>query len=293
MRYFIIIFAVVITAPAMGFGGVYFLSDMKLRDVPEIEAFNYPIPTDANAIKRGEHIARTRGCFGCHGQDLQGKDFGEQWDWPERAVAPNLTTYARDHDEATMEAAIRQGIGADGRALMSMPSFNFVRLSDEDTAALIAFLQSEPVIESDLPEPKLGWAVRWGLVTGAETSIPDWVAAVPSLRVDAEADPARAHGEYLAMTMCNECHGLDLRGATQFPPPTPDLAMVAAYPREDFETLIYTGVAMGGRELRLMSLVAPDRYPSLTKQEIDDLYFYLQSLVDEPVPEKVFWRPVK
>lgn len=75
------------------------------------------------------------------------------------------------------------------------------------------------------------------------------------------------------------------------PPPTPDLAMVAAIAREDFETLIETGVGAGGRRLGLMSLVAPDRYPFLSKQEVDDLYAYLSSLVDEPVAEDVFWRP--
>jgi mono/diheme cytochrome c family protein len=118
-----------------------------------------------------------------------------------------------------------------------------------------------------------------------------WVDAVPPLRVDAVAEPQLARGEYLAMTMCNECHGLDVRGFAMFPPPTPDLAMVAAISREDFETLIRTGVGIGGRELGLMGLVAPDRFPELTEQEIDDLYAYLSSLINEPPAEGVFWRP--
>ncbi|MEM9619408.1 MAG: c-type cytochrome [Pseudomonadota bacterium] len=291
MRIITILIGLLVLLPAIGFGGVYFLSEAKLCDVTRGPAFDHPLPEDAAAIEHGRHIARTRGCFGCHGQQLEGKDFDEQWDWPERAVAPNLAVYARRHDVATLEAAIRQGIGADGKSLTSMPSYNFARLSDDDTAALIAFLKSAPVVEADLPKPKLGWGVRWTYITGEEKHIAYWADRVPPLRVDGAFAPQRARGEYLAMTMCNECHGLDVRGQTLLPPPTPDLAMVASITREDFETLIRTGIGAGGRELGLMGLVAPDRFPSLSDEEVDDLYAYLTSLVDEPAAENVFWRP--
>ena len=293
MRFAGVLVAIALGAAAIGFGGVYGLSEATLRNVTLGAPFDLPIPTDADAIERGRHIARTRGCFGCHGQDLQGKDFGEQWDWPARAVAPNLAAYVRDNTAATVEAAIRQGIGRDGKALVSMPSFNFAHLTDADTAALIAFLQSAPVVESDLPKPQLGWAVRLEFATGKTQHMADWADRVPALRIDARADPKRAHGEYLAMTMCNECHGLDLRGATIYPPAAPDLAIVAAYERQAFEELLHTGVAAGGRKLMLMSLVAPDRYPDLTEEEIAALYLFLSSLVETPAPENVFWRPLR
>ena len=299
MRNVAVFIGLIAAALLLGFGGVYGLSEARLSDVTPGPAFDHPLPEDAASIERGRHVARTRGCFGCHGQQLEGKDFDEQWDWPARAVAPNLALYARAHDAATLEAAIRQGIGADGKSLTAMPSYNFARLSDDDTAALIAFLKSAPVVEIDLPKPKLGWGVRWTYITGEEKHVAYWADQVPALRADPAADlaagpspdPSRARGEYLAMTMCTECHGLDVRGQTLLPPPTPDLAMVAAIAREDFETLIETGVGAGGRRLGLMSLVAPDRYPFLSEQEVDDLYAYLSSLVDEPVAEDVFWRP--
>ncbi|WDI32355.1 c-type cytochrome [Hyphococcus flavus] len=291
IRIKIIAVAVIVSIVTLGFGGVYVLSEARFRDVTLEAKFDHPISTDAASIEHGRHIARTRGCFGCHGQQLEGQDFGKQWDWPERAVAPNLAVYARDHDAATMEAAVRQGIGADGQALVSMPSFNFARLSDEDTAALIAFLKSAPVVESDLPKPELGWAVRWMFVTGNEKHMAWWADRVPPLRVNAEAEPRLARGEYMALTMCNECHGLDVRGFTLWEPYLPDLAMVAAISRQDFETLIKTGIGIGGRDLELMGLVAPDRFPELSDQEIDDLYAYLSSLINEPPAEGVFWRP--
>lgn len=295
MRGLLVLAATLTFLVALGFGSVYGLSEMQLRDRQAILQFNTTIPEDAESIERGRHIARTRGCFGCHGQQLQGHDFDEQWEWPKRAVAPNLARYARAHSAPVLEVAIRQGIGADGRELMSMPSYNFTRLSDVDLAALIAFLRAAPVVDEPLPRPALGWGVRWDIARGQELSMADWVAMVPPLRLDPVKQPLLARGEYLAMTMCNECHGLDLRGESFYSgwdgsPPTPDLAVVAAYSRAQFEALIETGVGLDGRKLGLMALVAPDRFPALSEAEVDSLYAYLQSLASEPVPD-AFWRP--
>ena len=282
-------------AVAFAFAGVYMLSELQLHDREAVRQFTTTIPDDALSIERGRHIARTRGCFGCHGQQLEGYDFDEQWDWPKRAVAPNLASYARSHDAQTIESAVRQGIGADGRELMSMPSFNFTRLSDDDVAALIAYLRSAPVVEVPLPRAALGWDVRWDIAMGRELSMADWVAMVPPLVVDPQEQPTLAEGEYLAMTMCNECHGLDLRGESYYSaqdggPATPDLAIVAAYDRTQFEQLIRTGYGLGGRKLGLMALVAPDRFPSLSDAEVDSLHMFLQTLASKPAPE-AFWRP--
>lgn len=291
MRIILFIAAALFALPLLAFAGVYFLSEAKLRAYARVDAPDLRIPTDAAAIERGRVMARTRGCFGCHGQQLEGRDFSEQWPWIAAAVAPNLAAYARRHDAATLDAAIRRGIGADGRALWSMPSYNFARLSDDDTAALIAFLRAAPVVETKLPNPRLGWAVRWAIARGAETHMAEWARRTPPLRIDPDTDPSRARGEYLAMTTCNECHGLDLRGQALFEGDyTPDLAIVASYSRDDFDTLVRTGVPVGGRDIALMALVAPDRYAGLGENEVDDLYAYLQSLAAEPLPENVFWR---
>jgi len=295
MRWLFSIAGAAFAVSTLGFGTVYALSERQLRDSDAVQQFDRNIPNDAASIERGRHIARTRGCFGCHGQQLQGFDFDEQWDWPKRAVAPNLARYARTHDAQTIEAAVRQGIGASGRELTSMPSYNFARLRDDDLAALIAFLRTAPVVDEALPRPALGWGARWDIAMGRELSMADWVEMVPPLQMDSSEQPILAEGEYLAMTMCNECHGLDLRGESFYSsleggPPTPDLAVVAAYSREQFERLVESGYAMDGRKLGLMALVAPDRFPTLSDAEIDHLHQYLQSLAAQPKPE-AFWRP--
>lgn len=270
----------------LGYGTVYGLSELELRDVSQPPAFTHPIETDSTVLARGRHLARTRGCFGCHGQQLQGRDFSDEWEWVERAVAPNLALHSREHDASTLEAAIRHGVGYDGRALWSMPSYNWVHLTDEDVAALIAFLRSAPVVEADLPSPRLGFQARLQIVRGQETHMASWVEDVPDLRTHL-TDSRLVRGEYLAMTACNECHGLDLRGGFG----APDLSILTTYTRDEFRVLMTEGVAKGGRDsLMLMTMVAKDRFAYFTEQERADLYAFLRTLVDEPVPEGVFWR---
>lgn len=280
--------------PGLGLGAVYGVSELRLRSYDRPPTFAVTIPTDSTSLERGRHLTRTRGCFGCHGQALEGQVFEEEWPWVERAVAPNLAKHARAHDAQSLADAIRGGVGHDGRALWSMPSYNFVHLSDTDLAALIGYLRSADIVEQPLPEPALGWSARWWLATGQEDHMAGWAEDVPPLLLGADEEPALVRGERLAMTTCNECHGLDLRGSWQeMDISPPDLAMVAGYSREAFETLMRTGMPIGGRDLGLMAMVARDRFASFTEEEVDDLYAFLTSLPSRPVPEDVFWRPAR
>ncbi len=273
-----------------GVGAVYIGSERILADVQAREGFELTLEPSADVIERGRHIARTRGCFGCHGQQLQGVVF-EEWDWVARAVAPNIAQSARRLDDAALEAAIRQGIGPDGRAFWSMPSFNFVHLSDDDLSALILYLRSAEVVESDLPETRIGLEARWWIFTGDEEHLAAWAARIPPMITGPEDEPAHVRGEYIAMTTCNECLGFDLRGMADEWGTTPDLAIVRAYSFEQFTTLMKTGTSLAGRDdMRLMSMVARDRFASFTDQELDDLYAFLTSLPDRPVPQDVVWR---
>ncbi|MGB5581316.1 MAG: cytochrome c [Woeseia sp.] len=284
--------AIVCTLIALGFFAVYTLSERALRDVQLPPPFIMPSVVNKATVERGRHLARTRGCFGCHGQQLQGIDFSEEWQGMGTTVAPNLALFAKQYDPAVLEAAIRHGIGHDGKALWSMPSYNFKHLSDDDTVALIAFLQSAPVIEHELPTPRYSWSLRWTIAHGAEPHMADLVAAMPELQLGEGDDPRHVRGEYFAMTSCNECHGYDLRGQWEYGPGTPDLAIVAAYSLDDFRRLLHEGIAIGDRgDLRMMSAVARDRFAELSDEEIADLHAFLQTLANVPAPANVPWRP--
>jgi mono/diheme cytochrome c family protein len=284
-----LILAVLLALPAIGYAAVFVMSERNLRDFERPTPFMYVFETDSGTIERGRHIARTRGCLGCHGHELEGSVYSE-WG-ANRLVAPNLAAYARDNDAITLEAALRHGVGRDGRALLAMPSYNFGHLSDQDVGSLISFLRSAQVVDNDLPRTRLALVGRLAIVMGKWKHMADMALELPPLISDPTEDPSLARGEYLAMTTCNECHGLDLRG-TQSPDfTTPDLAIVAAYSGDEFRTLMSQGVGSGGHtDLGLMSVIARERFGHFSEQELTDLYGFLASLPDRPVAEGVSWR---
>jgi len=179
--------AAVVGAAACGLAlaGIVGVSEFRLRDYDLPSPFTATIPRDSGSVARGKHLARTRGCFGCHGQRLEGRVFAE-WTWVRRAVAPNLAQFARTYDAQTVANAVRWGVGHDGRALWSMPSYNFRHLPDSDVAAIIAFLRSAPAVEQALPRSSLGLRTRWWMARGSETHMAEWAAAVPPLIVALE-----------------------------------------------------------------------------------------------------------
>lgn len=288
-RYFPVVVAAVPIAVA---AVVYGRSEARLRDFVVPPAFAREIPTDLATVNQGERIARTRGCFGCHGERLQGHDWSKEWKGSGRVIAPNLARYAREESAATIEAAVRHGIGRDGRALWSMPAYNFVHLTDDDLVALIAYLRAHPVFDVPLPKPAHALEVRWDVAFGGGTHMAEWVAATPPLITDSARDGAQVvRGEYLAMTACNECHGLDVRGALFDGDSVPDLAIGAGYSDAEFRTLLRTGVARDGRtDLGLMSNVAQSRFVHLSEGQVADLQAFIRTLPARQAAPDVFWR---
>jgi mono/diheme cytochrome c family protein len=254
---------------ALGFFWVYLASESNLRAYRAPPAFALAIPADAASITRGEHLVATLGCRGCHGADLEG---APMWGY---AIAPNLPALIRERGVVAFEAALRHGIGGDGRAMYSMPSFSFIRLRDADVAALAGYLAAAPVKRVELPEPALPWGIRLALARGNDKPIAGFLPLVPPL-LHAREDSALARGEYIAMTTCIECHGFRLRGDELFGSNTPDLAVIAAYDEAAFNTLMRTGKALGDRELPMMSGVARGRFVHFTDQEVRDLFAFLK-----------------
>ena len=78
--------------------------------------------------------------------------------------------------------------------------------------------------------------------------------------------------------MCAECHGTSLQGDANPEFVSPDLRLVYAYTPEAFTQLLRTGVALGGRQLGMMSEQARNNLSQLTDTEISALYGYLHGM---------------
>ena len=230
----------------------------------------------ADTLAHGERLARVLGCYGCHGEDLTGEDwsepgFGRLW-------TANLTRAVPNYDDGALVRAIAGGLRHDGAELWEMPSWLFTTLSEPDMAALIAFLRSRPATGPVRPLPAFEAGARREIAAGTFTSSRAQVRE-RGRRWPPDAGPSHALARYIVRATCAECHGVDLRGRRPNPEatPRPDLAIAAAYTREDFRRLMRTGVAAGERQLDMMSGVARGRYAHFSDAEIDAVHAYLQA----------------
>jgi mono/diheme cytochrome c family protein len=251
---------------------VYGWSEIILRTPEPRSDIHIVAANDPGAIARGGHLAKIYGCHDCHGADLTGKLFFDQMPVA-RIAGPNLTLAAARQSDADLARAIRTGVGADGRALWIMPSDAFARLSDAETADIIAYVRTFPAKGSEQPRKVLGPVGRIGALIGKFQSAPARIrryatSAPPELGVE------HALGRQLVRA-CMECHGADLKGSAVVN--SPDLRIAAAYDLKDFERLLRTGVAAGDRRLGLMSDAAPGRFNLLTHDEIAALHGYLKA----------------
>ena len=233
-------------------------------------------PSAAQLADAGRQL-RILGCANCHGRGLEG---GLVFDGQPFATvrAPNLSALAPRLSDQQLAAAIRQGIGRDGRALFIMPSDMYARLSDAEVAALIAAIRATPRAGGPVAPISWGPIGRFALATGGLRPVlatrDDYRARQPY-----DTGPGQAAGRRLAATACAACHGPDLTGgsAEGGDRAPPDLAVAAAYDPAQFRTLLRTGVPPGGRDLGLMKEVAERDFANYSDEEIAELHAYLRA----------------
>lgn len=260
----------------IGVGIIWFLSEREIKKTWEIPQVSITVPTDRASIAEGKRLATIRSCYdGCHGKTIEG---GVMFDQPRiaRITAPNLTASVRRLTDAQLAVAIRNGVWPDGRSMFVMPSEAFVELTDDDIARTIAFLRSVPPVDGPDARVEPGPLGRVGVVSGRFKTAARLISETPKL--PRGEDELAERGRYLARSVCGECHGAHLRGATTPEYTAPSLQTVAAYSQAEFAHLLRKGKAPGERELPLMGPVSRRNLALLTDGEIDALYAYLRKL---------------
>ncbi len=256
---------------------VYALSARILNTTYAVPAVAIAVPTGAAAIAEGNRLAAIRGCNGCHGPNLEGQLMVDD-PMLARVASSNLSRLVPGYTDAELERLIRHGVRKDGTGVVIMPALMFAPLSDADLGAIIAYLRSVPPVDHDWPVRRIGPMGRLGLVLGkfhTEAAVIDHTAP------HAATAPTRdrlAHGRYLALTSCTECHGADLKGNTGGGPSGPNLAVAAAYSDSAFLAFFRTGTALGNRRLPLMSKMIERRFSRFTDAEIGTMHAFLKTL---------------
>ena len=248
-----------------------------------LTACGSPAPTPGfkqvskDPIEHGKRLAVVLGCTGCHGKELTGNDWSEAGFIIQHSA--NLTVTAAQTSDAELKAMIVGGRGSGGRELWGMPSHLFTRLADKDMEGVLAYLGSLPPKGKAWPPPIMLEGAKKEIAKGVFRSSAYESRELGS-KMPPDAGPEHALARYLVRATCAECHGMELRGGIPFPgaPFRPDLRIVSAYSRADFERLLTTGTPMGDRKLGLMGEVARNRYSHFTVSERDAIHAYLQQL---------------
>ena len=276
---------------------LYFVGSSRVDASVTLPDEALAVTADSALVARGEYLVATHACRDCHGERLEGRVFADAP--PFLAVASNLTSgqggIGSAYREADWERAVRHGVGLGGRGLSPiMPSALFHALSDDEITAMIAYLQTIPPVDNELPRSEfrpLGRVIAGtgGLYTAnavIDHGEPHLAAAPPHAAT-------LAYGEHRTRTLCTYCHGQDLRGGSEPVEPgtplPPSLVSVTGWSLEQFTTAMRTGVTPSGKELN--PVIMPWKaFRHMDDAEIEALYRYLQTLERSEAEETVAVR---
>ena len=243
------------------------------------------------ARERGRHLVEARyGCIECHGQSFAG---GVMVDDPMLGsiLGPNLTmgvgSKVLAYRASDWDRAVRHGVKPGGLPSV-MPSADFVLMSDQELSDIVAYIQSMPPVDNEVPAVRLG---PLGTMLAALGQLPLAADLIEShstehLRIPPLAEVSVDFGRHLA-GVCTGCHHEDLAGGPitggdpSWAPSrnlTPHVEGLAGWTYQDFRRVLLEGRRPDGTAvLEPMTLMRPYA-ENMTDVEMEALWAYLQSV---------------
>ncbi len=274
-------------------GGGYVFSQVQAFDASMATVYDLPAPqvkvsSDPQVIARGQHLAESIGaCIDCHAKDLGGKIMADMG--PLGIIYTSNISGGGDYTDAELARVLRDGIKRDGTGLVFMPSQDFRWWPDEDVAAVISWLRTQPKVDRAKGPTRIG-------VLGKVLDRRDLIPIDIARRIDHTKAPATApepsasvaYGQFLGK-LCQGCHGPSLSGGPipgappSMPIPTnltPHDTGLKKYSEADFYKTITTGVRPDGSKLAAMMPIAT--LAAMNDVEKKALWMFLQSVPAKP-----------
>ncbi|GAB2667853.1 c-type cytochrome [Arenimonas aestuarii] len=277
------------------FAIAWFKTEADLARVYAVSDPPLPMTDSPEALARGEHLYTVAGCVECHGEAGRGKAFIDAGPVA-FVVAPNLTPAAvrERYDADALGAAIRHGVDPQGRPLRIMPSTDFMNLSDEDTAALVAYLQALPSSDHQPGTTEIRPLGRVMALFGKLHLAPAAdIDHSPRHRIAPAPGPTPEYGAYLAQ-VCTGCHGGDWAGQRvpgtppELPPAanlTPHANGLAGWTEADLGRALREGRRPDGSQLH--PFMPWGAYGVMTDTEVAALWQHLSRLPARPGQPKL------
>jgi mono/diheme cytochrome c family protein len=270
------------------------LSDRRFEPTPE-------------RLERGEYLVQNVTlCLFCHseydatveGLPIKPGTMGGGRSWADEGIpwlqVPNISpdpeTGSGNWSDDAIARAVREGIGHDGRALFPvMPYRNYRRMSDDDLAAVVAYLRTIPAVRKSQPASEIPFPVNRFI--NLEPKRIDAPVPAPDI-----STPEK-RGEYLAtLASCTECHtpmtpegqflsGMEFAGGNMIvhenrqPSAAANLTTspsgIPYYTEELFLEVVRTGRV---RERKLTDNMPWAHYRNMTDEDLKAIFAYLQTL---------------
>jgi len=265
-------------------------ADTRMARVLTLPAHPVALRDDAAAVARGRYLFESRGCADCHGHSGGGRRFIDDAKTGMHVAGPNISpgpgNVVAAYRAEDWERTIRHGVKPGGRPLMVMPADDFNRLTDDDLAALVAYVRHLPPVAGgpatlDLPVPVRA-LYGAGLIPDAAEKIDH---ALPPSQPVAEGVSVE-HGRYVSMA-CQGCHGATLSGG-RIPGGPPDWPAAANLtPGEGSVLPRYGDVAAFKAMLRsgrrpdgsaVSSVMPIEALSKMNDTDVEAVYLYLHSV---------------
>lgn len=234
------------------------------RTYPRVPVETIHIPTNADAIARGQHIAVVWECTKCHSENLSGKLLNDD---PILGTipAPNLTSgtggIGTFYTDVDWIRAIRHGIKPNGQVETLM--YNYSTMSDRDLGDLIAYLKQIPPVDAAYPAVRFGPIIPIAPAIGLLTPSAELIDHTAPRPADPVPGATIGYGQYLA-TLCFNCHSTSLAGTLR------------NWRQVDFTRALQTGILPNGK--RLGSAMPLKTYGEMNDTELTALWLYFKDV---------------
>lgn len=277
--------AVAVSALALG----AHLGERKTQRHVSVPVAAVPLRSDAAAVERGRYVYMSRGCTECHGVDGAGRDVvndGKGLHVRAPNITPGAGSVVAGYGADDWVRTIRHGVKPDGRPAIVMPSEDYARMTDDDLAAMVAYLRQMPPVDAEGAVIQMPALLKTLYALGVMHDAAEVIdhQLPPQQPVPEAATPE--HGAYLANS-CIGCHGARLSGG-KIPGTPPDWpaaanltpgegsAMAHYATPEAFSAMLKSGKRPDGTEISKVM-------PFLSLKELNDtdvqaLYLHLKRL---------------
>jgi len=293
LRWLLISLGGLVAVALLAVGVLYALGTRKLAATHELaRETELVVPADSTSIARGARLVGARPCGLCHGADLGGNVFADSRLFG-RLVGVNLTKgrggRTPPRSDTEWERAIRHGVRRGGTSLVIMPSQAFHAISDDDMAAMIAYLKQLPAVDREVPPTEPRILARVLLGAGQVQTAAELIPSTPHL-ASVDTTPGVEYGKYLVTSSgCPVCHGQSFSGGPPVAagePPFPNLTPtgIGHYTEDDFKRALRIGQRPGGGTL---SEVMPWKYfGTMSDDALHSIWLFLETLPPKEFGEK-------